>query len=129
MVVPSNRARHQNRAKEREIVGLKRYHFDCSSSSQRTHPARVVLQKSEHVGSGASVSSPAMGWISDRECSVFDVVNAYSLQVIPIPKNLDPIKSKLCNQLRSAEIATVKETFYGDYFISRYFRPDYIRTY
>ena len=36
--------------------------------------------------------------ISDRECSVFDVVNAYSLQVIPIPKNLDPIKSKLCNQ-------------------------------
>ena len=36
--------------------------------------------------------------ISDRECSKFDVVDSYSLQVIPNPKNLDPIKSKLCNQ-------------------------------
>ena len=36
--------------------------------------------------------------ISDRECSKFDVVDSYSLQVIPTPKNLDPIKSKLCNQ-------------------------------
>ena len=36
--------------------------------------------------------------VSDRTCSKYHVVNAYSLKVVPTPKNLNPIKEKLCNQ-------------------------------
>ena len=36
--------------------------------------------------------------MSDRTCTKYHVVNAYSLKVVPTPKNLDPIKEKLCNQ-------------------------------
>ena len=36
--------------------------------------------------------------ISDRTCTTFHVVNAYSLKVVPTPKNLNPVASKLCNQ-------------------------------
>lgn len=36
--------------------------------------------------------------VSDRTCTIFHVVNAYTLKVVPTPKNLDPIKEKLCNQ-------------------------------
>lgn len=36
--------------------------------------------------------------VSDRSCSKYHVVNAYSLKVVPTPKNLNPIKEKLCNQ-------------------------------
>ena len=36
--------------------------------------------------------------VSDRSCIKFHVVNAYSLKVVPTPKNLNPIKEKLCNQ-------------------------------
>ena len=36
--------------------------------------------------------------VSDRTCTKYHVVNAYSLKVVPTPKNLNPIKEKLCNQ-------------------------------
>ena len=36
--------------------------------------------------------------VSDRSCTKYHVVNAYSLKVVPTPKNLNPIKEKLCNQ-------------------------------
>ena len=36
--------------------------------------------------------------IHDRDCSKFEVVEAYSLRIVPCPKNLNPIKEKLCNE-------------------------------
>ena len=36
--------------------------------------------------------------IATRDCSKYDIVNAYSLKIVPIPYNLDPIANKLCNQ-------------------------------
>ena len=36
--------------------------------------------------------------ISDRNATVYDVVDAYSLKTVAMPKGLNPIQSKLMNQ-------------------------------
>ena len=36
--------------------------------------------------------------ISDRNATVYDVVDAYSLKSVAMPKGLNPIQSKLMNQ-------------------------------
>ena len=36
--------------------------------------------------------------VSDRTCTKYHVVNAYSLKVVPTPKKLNPVSEKLCNQ-------------------------------